>query len=305
MSFELTILGSGAAIPTSRRNPTSQYLVFNDRHILIDCGEGTQMQVRKYGVRFQRINHILISHLHGDHYFGLVGLISTMHLMGRDKGLTIYGPEGLEQIIRIQLEVGAARLDFEIDFVVLNSKEAGLIFEDNLIEIFSFPLKHRIPTTGFVIREKERERKLLSDKIKGSGLQFEHMHRLKKGEDIFLEDGKYFRNQDYTEDPSPRRSYAYCSDTMYWETIVPFIQGVDLLYHEATFLEKDKERAKATFHTTARQAAEIAKRAGVGKLIMGHLSARYDSTQNHLLEAKEVFENCEVVEDGIVYSLPQ
>jgi ribonuclease Z len=301
VSFEVTILGSGAAIPTSRRNPTSQFVACNDRYILIDCGEGTQMQIRKFGVRFQRIRHILISHLHGDHFFGLVGLISSMHLLGRDKGLTIYGPEGLEKIIRTQLEYGDAKLDFEISFVVLNGKDAGLIFEDNLIEIYSFPLKHRIPTNGFVIREKTKERKLLSHKISGSGLQFEHMHRLKKGEDILTDDGKYFKNKDYTTDPPHSRSYAYCSDTAYAEKIVPFIEKVDLLYHEATFTEKDIDRARATYHSTARQAAGIAKKAEVKKLIMGHLSARYDDVKTHLSEAIAEFTESEVVEDGKVY----
>jgi ribonuclease Z len=303
VSFEVTILGSGAAIPTQRRNPTSQYLVCNDRHILIDCGEGTQIQIRKYGVKFQRINHILISHLHGDHFFGLVGLISTMHLMGRDKNLSIYGPAELEQILRLQLEVGAAKLDFEINFVKLNGKDSGVIFEDNLIEISYFPLKHRIPTNGFVIREKVKERRLNPTKIEGSGLQFEHMHRLKKGEDILLENGKTLKNAKFTLDPHPSFSYAYCSDTAYAEKIVPYIQGVSLLYHEATFVEKDIERARATFHSTARQAAEIAKKAGVGKLLVGHLSARYDSTSDHLHEAMQVFENSEVVEDGRTYQV--
>lgn len=303
MSFEVTILGSGAAIPTQRRNPTSQYIVCNDRHILIDCGEGTQMQIRKYGVKFQRINHILISHLHGDHFFGLVGLISTMHLMGRDKNLSIYGPEELEQILRLQLEVGAAKLDFEINFIKLNGKDSGVIFEDKLIEISYFPLKHRIPTNGFVIREKVKERRLNPLKIEGSGLQFEHMHRLKKGEDILLENGKTLKNDKFTLDPHPSFSYAYCSDTAYAEKIVPYIQGVSLLYHEATFVEKDIERARATFHSTARQAGEIAKKAEVGKLLVGHLSARYDSTSDHLHEAMQVFENTEVVEDGRTYQV--
>lgn len=303
MSFEVTILGSGAAIPTQRRNPTSQYIVCNDRHILIDCGEGTQMQIRKYGVKFQRINHILISHLHGDHFFGLVGLISTMHLMGRDKNLSIYGPEELEQILRLQLEVGAAKLDFEINFIKLNGKDSGVIFEDKLIEISYFPLKHRIPTNGFVIREKVKERRLNPLKIEGSGLQFEHMHRLKKGEDILLENGKTLKNAKFTLDPHLSFSYAYCSDTAYAEKIVPYIQGVSLLYHEATFVEKDIERARATFHSTARQAGEIAKKAEVGKLLVGHLSARYDSTSDHLHEAMQVFENTEVVEDGRTYQV--
>ena len=165
MSFDVTILGSGAAIPTSRRNPTAQYVVCNDRHILIDCGEGTQMQIRRFGVRFQRISHILISHLHGDHFFGLVGLLSTMHLMGRDKGITIYGPPELEQIVRLQLEVGGAKPEFELSFIVTSTKEPQVLFSDKMIEISSFPLKHRIPTTGFIIREQIKERNLNSEAL--------------------------------------------------------------------------------------------------------------------------------------------
>jgi ribonuclease Z len=303
VSFEITILGSGAAIPTSRRNPTSQYIVCNERHILIDCGEGTQMQIRKYGVRFQRINHILISHLHGDHFFGLVGLISTMRLMGRDKNLVIYGPVGLEMIVRTQLEIGDAKLDFEIEFVELDGKTSRMIYEDNLIEIHTFPLKHRIPTNGFLIKEKIKERKLNSSKVKGSGLLFEHLHRLKSGEDIITDDGKVFKNEDYTLPPNPSRSYAYCSDTAYYEDLLPHVQGVDLLYHEATFIEKEKSRAKATFHSTAKQAATIALKSGVKKLLLGHISARYSNDLDHLNEAAEIFENVLVAEDGSHYIL--
>ncbi len=303
MSFEVTILGSGAAVPTARRNPTSQYVVCNDRHILIDCGEGTQMQIRKLGVKFQRINHILISHLHGDHFFGLVGLLSTMHLMGRDKGLTIYGPEELEGIVRAQLEVGGGRLDFDLTFVRLNGKEAKLLFEDRMIEIHTFPLKHRIPTNGFIIKEKPKERQLISDAIKGSGLKLEHLPRLKKGENVIDELGNLFEYEDFTYPPKLSLSYAYCSDTCYWETIVPYIENVTVLYHEATFVQKDSERAKATFHSTAEQAARIASKANVGKLLIGHLSARYESTDIHMTEACAVFNNTLVVEDGTIYKI--
>lgn len=261
------------------------------------------MQIRKYGVRFQRIQHILISHLHGDHFFGLVGLISTMRLMGRDKDLTIYGPKGLEQIVRMQLEIGGAKLDFAIQFIELNGDEACMLFEDGQIEIHTFPLKHRIPTNGFLIREKPKERKLLSDKISGSGMRFEHMHLLKKGEDVFMEDGHWYKNQDFTADPRPPRSYAYCSDTLYAERVIPYIQEVNLLYHEATFIEKDIDRARATYHSTARQAGQIAKKANVGKLLIGHLSARYDDGQLHVLEAQSVFPETEVVEDGMLVSI--
>lgn len=299
MSFEVVILGSGAAIPTSRRNPTSQYVVCNDRHILIDCGEGTQLQIRKYGIKLQKISHILISHLHGDHFFGLVGLLSTMHLMGRDKGITIYGPEGLETIVRSQLEIGGQKLDFFITFVSLDGKESKLLFEDKLIEIHTFPLKHGIPTNGFLIKEKMKERKLLPEMIKGTGLKLEHLPKLKKGESVADEHGKVYDYRDFTLPPKAGFSYAFCSDTAYWETIVPFIQHVSVLYHEATFSEKDRERAKTTNHSTASQAAKIAKMAGVGKLFLGHLSARYDDTLLHLTESQEIFPNTEVVEDGM------
>lgn len=299
MSFEVTILGSGAAVPTSRRNPTSQYVVCNDRHILIDCGEGTQMQIRKYGIKLQRINHILISHLHGDHYFGLVGLLSTMHLMGRDKGVTIYGPVELEAIVKQQLEVGGARLEFDLQFVPLNGDVAKMIYEDKMIEIHTFPLKHRIPTNGYIIKEKQKERPLLSEEIKGSGLKLEDLPKLKKGENVVSENGEVYDFEDYTLPPKPSFSYAFCSDTMYWETIVPFIQDATVLYHEATFTDKDRERAKATFHSTAAQAAKIAVKANVQKLMLGHLSARYDGADVHLTESRTIFHNTEVVEDGM------
>ncbi len=305
MSFELTILGSGAAVPTFRRNPTAQYIVCNDRHILIDCGEGTQMQLRKYSIRFQRISHILISHLHGDHFFGLVGLLSTMHLMGRDKGITVYGPGELEGIIRSQLEIAGARLDFDLTFVRLNGKETKLIFEDNLIEIHTFPLKHRIPTNGFVIREKIKERRLISEAIKGSGLLIEHLPKLKRGENVVDEKGNEFDAEDFTWPPHPSYSYAFCSDTRYDETIVPHIKNVDVLYHEATFTEKDADRAKTTFHSTAKQAATIAVKADVGRLLLGHLSARYESTDIHLEEAKTIFKKTLVVEDGEVFQIDE
>jgi ribonuclease Z len=301
VSFTVTILGSGAALPTARRNPTAQYVVCNDRHLLIDCGEGTQMQLRSAGVKIQKINHILISHLHGDHFFGLVGLLSTMHLLGRDKGLTIYGPEQLEQIVRMQLEVGASKLNFDLQFVVLNGKENRLLFEDKLIEIHAFPLKHRIPTNGFLIKEKEKERKIIAEAVAEAGLKLAYLPLLKKGESCRDENGQEIDFKDFTLPPKPSCSYAYCSDTAYWETIVSAIQNASVLYHEATFIEKDLERAKATFHSTAKQAAKIAKQAAVGKLLLGHLSARYLDGFAHEEEAKAVFEKSEVVEDGKTY----
>ncbi len=303
MSFEVCILGSGAALPTSLRNPTSQYVQCNDRHILIDCGEGTQVQLRKNHVHIQKINHILISHLHGDHFFGLVGLLSTLHLLGRDKDLTIYGPEELEQIIRLQLEVGGAKLGFSLDFVALNGKEHKLIFEDKLIEIWTFPLSHRVPTNGFLIKEKPKERKLNAERFQEAGLSLTLIPKLKQGMDVELESGEIIYFEEYTYPQKPSKAYAYCSDTIFDERIVDYIKHADLLYHEATFLNDKLDRAKQTFHSTAEQAAIIAKQAEVGKLLLGHLSARYDNGLKHLEEASKVFENVKVVEDGDVFKV--
>lgn len=303
MRFEVTILGSGAALPTSLRNPSAQYVWCNDRHILIDCGEGTQNQLRRSGISLQKISHILISHLHGDHFFGLVGLLSSMHLLGRNQGITVYGPEGLEQIIRMQLEIGGAIIGFGIDFVTLDGKTPQLLFEDNRIEIYTFPLKHRVPTNGFRIDEKPFARQLDGEKYKREKQSLVHIPALKRGEDVTLEDGTVLKSAEYTFAPRKHRSYAYCSDTIYQESIVPFIQGVDVLYHEATFLDNMADRAKATFHTTAIQAARIAQLAQVGQLLLGHLSARYEDGNAHAAEAKMLFEHTVVVEDGMVIVL--
>lgn len=298
MSFTVTILGSGAALPTSRRGPSAQYIECNNRHILIDCGEGTQNAIRSNHIHLQKITHILISHLHGDHYFGLVGLLSTMHLLGRDKGITIYGPKELEQIIRLQLEVGGARLNFSCSFVVLEPKGKELIFEDKMLEIWTFPLRHRIPTSGFQIIEKQKERPLDGDKFKEDGLSLTLVPFLKRGEDVTLEDGRIIYADDYTFPAPKRKSYAYCSDTIFHEPVSEYVSGSTVLYHEATFLHEMKDRAKATFHTTALQAAEIAKEAKVERLLLGHLSSRYDNNLRHLEEALPVFPNVLVVEDG-------
>lgn len=302
MSFQLTILGSGAALPTANRAPSAQYVVCNERHILIDCGEGTQTQLRKNKVHIQRITHILISHLHGDHYFGLVGLLSTLHLLGRDKGLTIYGPEPLESIIRQQLEMGDTRLSFHLNFVPLNGKEHRLLFEDNKIEIWCFPLKHRIPTNGFLIREKQKERSLDGERFRKDGLSLQLIPFFRRGEDVTLENGQIMRADDYTFPAPAPKSYAYCSDTIYDPGLQNYLTDVTVLYHEATFLHDKIDRAKATYHTTALQAAQLAKDSGVGRLLLGHLSARYENGDAHEQEARSVYPHAQVVEDGDVFN---
>jgi ribonuclease Z len=300
MTFEVLILGSGAALPTSFRNPSSQYVNCNNRHILIDCAEGTQHQLRKHGVLFQKIEHILISHLHGDHFFGLVGLLSTMSLLGRKKKLFIYCPEGLEKIIQMQLEVGHAKLDFEVVYSFHQFNESKIVFEDKQIQIETFPLRHRIPTAGFVIREKNKEYRILGNEFKAAGISLAAIPFFRVGKDYTDESGKQFSYLDYTLPPKKARSYAYCSDTNYYEKIISSIQGVTCLYHEATFLEKMKKRAKQTFHTTALEAATLAQKAGVQKLIIGHLSARYTSDKEHLEEATSVFSNTRCAQDGML-----
>ena len=300
MSFNLTILGSGAALPTAIRATTAQYIECNNRHILIDCGEGTQSQIRKYGIKLQKITHILISHLHGDHFFGLPGLLSTMNLLGRNQGITVYGHPELEQLIKGMLEVGKNKLTFKIDFVPLQYKDEQLIFEDRLIEISSFPLKHRIETCGFKIQEKPKEYQLDATAIKGAGLLIQHFPLLKKGQNIVLENGETRNFKDYTFPPKPSHAYAFCSDTKPFEPVLKSIEKVDVLYHEATFTEEHIDRAKATFHSTAKQAAAVAKEANVKKLILGHFSSRYENSATHIEEAKSIFENTISAEDGMV-----
>lgn len=301
MSFSVQILGSGSAVPTSSRGLTSQYVICSNRHILIDCGEGTQTQMRKFGVKFQRIDIVLISHLHGDHYFGLVGLLSTMHLLGRVNPIKIYGPEELKEIIFMQLHYGGAKLSYDIEFVPTKNDDLNLLFEDEKIEVHSFPLAHKIPTTGFRITEKQKERKIISSKVKRDDIKLEYYHILKSGKDVIDEDGNTISFEEYTMENDPAKMYAFCSDTKYTESIIPFVEGVDIMYHEATFTEAFIDRAKATMHATAQQAANIAKSANVKKLLMGHLSARYASGEEHVAEAQPIFENCEVAEDGMIY----
>ena len=301
MSFSIQILGSGSAVPTSNRSLTSQYIECSNRHILIDCGEGTQTQMRKFGVKFQRIDIILISHLHGDHYFGLVGLLSTMHLLGRVKPIKIFAPSELKEIVMNQLNYGGARLSYDIEFIASNDDRLNLLFEDEKITIQSFPLSHKIPTTGFLITEKQKALKLIAAKVKRDNIKIAHLHILKSGQDALGENGELISFEKYTKESPPAKSYAFCSDTKYYEAVVPYIKNATLLYHEATFTEFFIDRAKATMHSTAQQAARIASAAKVDRLLMGHLSARYGSGDEHVLEASPIFENCEVVEDGNTY----
>lgn len=261
------------------------------------------MQLRKYGVKFQRLDIILISHLHGDHYFGLFGLLSTLHLLGRVKPITIYGPKGLDHQIDTVFSVSRKDLAYDINVIELEDNGADTCFEDEKIRIEHFPLDHKITTHGYLITEKQKERTLLADKAKKDGVKIEFFQYLKKGEDIELDDGGLIKADDYTLQPVPEKSYAYCSDTAYSDVVVEAVKSVDLLYHEATFIELLRDRANKTRHSTAKDAALVAKNAGVGQLLIGHLSARYDSGEDHLKEAKMHFEQVTVVEDGQVFDV--
>lgn len=303
MTFEVLILGCGAATPTSRHNPSAQLVNLHDKLFLVDCGEGTQMQLRKYKVRFQKIDHIFISHLHGDHYLGLMGLVSSMHLLGRQSDLHLYGPPPLKELVEINLKYSETYLDFTIHYHSLQNKETELIFEDKTLMVHSFPLKHRVPCTGFLFSEKQRPLKVIKDKIHHYKLTPSQILTLKKGEDIILDNGYDLRTTEACISPPIPKKYAYCSDTAYYEKLIEVVRGVDLMYHESTFLETEKERAKATFHSTAKQAASIAQQAEVSKLLLGHYSSRYPDDLGFLTEAKEVFDEVRIATEGARFEI--
>ena len=302
-TFELLILGSSAATPTVNRNPTSQLLNISERYFLIDCGEGTQMQMRKYKTRFQNINHVFISHLHGDHFYGLPGFLASMHLLGRKNELTIYGPKELEEIISMVHKHSDTYLNYPIKFIHTQNTTKQLLFEDDKVEVYSFPLKHRIATTGFLFKEKPLPRNIDKYKLEKLNVSFAEIHKLKLGLDAIDNNGNTIKNSDLTLDPPNTRSFAFCSDTKFFEELANDIKDVDLLYHESTFLEDKKDRAKQTFHSTAKQAAEMAKKANVKKLIIGHFSARYGNLNEFLEEAMPIFSNTELAIEGSLFSV--
>ena len=303
MIFNITILGSNSAIPTLKRNPTAQVVNHNERLFLLDCAEGTQIQLRRFRLKMQRINHIFISHLHGDHFFGLIGLISSMHLLGRKKELYIYGPAQLNEILKIQLEASQTELIYPLIFQTTDPENNSVIYEDDKLEIQTIPLNHRIPTCGFLFKEKKGKRKLIRQKIRELNIPNEHLPGLKTGSDYTDENGIIHKNEEITTSPAEPRTYAYCSDTSYFEPIVPIIKEVDLLYHEATFLQDKAKIAADKFHSTAYEAASIAQLANVKKLIIGHYSNRYDNLELLLDEARSVFPNTELATDGLSFDV--
>lgn len=301
MTFELTILGSSSAVPTSKRNLTAHVLNAHERFFLIDCGEGTQLQIRRNKIKFGKINHIFISHLHGDHIFGLFGLISTFSLLNRQTDLHIYAHQELEKILNQHIEYFERTLPFKIVYHYLNSKKNEIIYEDKRITIETIPLKHRIPSCGFLFKEKQHLRNLKKNAVQKYEIPIKEIQKIKEGADLTLADGSIIPNAELTLAPYKQRSYAYCTDTAYAEKIVPILKNVDLLFHEATFTEQLKSQAKKTFHSTAKQAATIAQKANAKKLIIGHFSARYKDVTPLIQEAREIFATTFAAEDGERY----
>ncbi|MFD1613601.1 ribonuclease Z [Gelatiniphilus marinus] len=296
--MKLTILGCYSATPRTLNNTTSQVLEINNHMFLIDCGEGTQVQLRRHKIKFNRIKHVFISHLHGDHFFGLVGLISTFRLLTRETDLHIYGPKGIKEVITLQMKLADSWTNYKLIFHELTSTETELIFEDDKVEVHTIPLNHRVYTNGFLFKEKAGERKLDIKAVEAANIDTAYFRKLKQGFDVNNKDGILIDYKKVTKPANKPQSYAFCSDTMYKEDIVPLIKNVDVLYHESTFLEKHAHLGPKTKHSTAIEAAKIAKLANVGTLVLGHYSTRYDSLNAFKEEAQTVFKNVELSEDG-------
>lgn len=300
--MRITILGCYAATPRTLTNPTAQVLEIRNHMFLVDCGEGTQVQLRKHKIKFSRINHIFISHLHGDHFFGLPGLISTMRLLGREKELHIYGPKGIKEAITLLLKLGDSWTNYPLVFHELISKEPEMLFEDKNVSVSSLPLDHRIYTNGFLFNEKPGDRKLNVEAAETYGIDKAYFRNIKKGKDVVREDGSRIANRLLTFDPPNPKAYAFCSDTGYLPELAKLIKDVDVLYHEATFLESELHLASKTKHSTAIQAAKIAKAANAKNLILGHYSTRYKSIELFKEEASTEFENVLLADDGKIFN---
>ena len=299
--MKLNILGCYSATPRTITNPTAQVLEINNQMYLIDCGEGTQVQLRKHKIKFSRINHIFISHLHGDHFFGLIGLISTFSLLNRPNDLHIYGPKGIKDIILLQIKLSKSYTKYNLFFHELEAETSELIFEDDKITVHTIPLKHRVYANGFLFKEKPGLRRINIDAPTEQNIDVCYFNKLKQGSDLKQANGNVIKNETVTFDPLPTQSYAFCSDTVYNEEIIPLIEKVDVLYHESTFLEQDVEKCIPTGHSTAIQAATIAKKANVKHLILGHYSTRYANINLFKEEADTIFDQVHLADDGKVF----
>lgn len=296
--FNLTILGSNSAVPAHNRNPSAQILKHHNTAFLIDCGEGTQFQMNKFHIKRGNLDYVLISHMHGDHYFGLVGLLNSMKLNGRTTDLHIFGPPDLKAILLLQTDYENEDWSYKIHFTPMNFGESYLLFETNRLQVFTIPLDHRIPCNGFLFKEKKKARKINMEAIEQYNIPKTLIKNIKNGADYLTKEGEVIKHETLTSDPHKIKSYAYCSDTKYNESILPIIKNVDLLYHEATFLKDDEAKASLRFHSTTHEAGIIAKKAQVKKLIIGHFSARYANLNVFLNEVQEVFPHSYVAIEG-------
>lgn len=301
--FELHILGCGSALPTTRHFATSQVVNLRDKLFMIDCGEGAQMQLRKSRLKFSRLNHIFISHLHGDHCFGLMGLISTFGLLGRTAELHIHSPKGLEELLTPMLNFFCHTLAYKVIFHEFDTRQTSVVYEDRSMTVTTIPLQHRIPCCGFLFAEKARPNHIIRDMVDFYNVPVYELNRIKNGSDYVTPEGEVIANTRLTRPSDPPRKYAYCSDTIFRPEIVEQLSGVDLLFHEATFAESELARAKETYHTTAAQAARIALEAGVRQLVIGHFSARYEDESILLKEASAVFPNTILAKENLCISL--
>lgn len=301
--MKLTILGCYAATPRTLSNPTSQVLEVNNNIFLIDCAEGTQVQLRKSKVKFTKISRVFISHLHGDHFYGLVGLISTFMLLNRENDLHVYGPKGIKEIILLQLKYSNSYTQYNLYFHELESKESQVILEDESVKVTTIPLKHRVYTNGYLFEEKYIHRKLNFDAIEKYKIEKLYFNKIKIGGNIILDSGEIIENEKLSFPPKPNKTYAFCSDTLYDEAIIPLLKNIDYLYHESTFLETEAKLAEKTMHSTAKQAAQIASKSNVQNLILGHFSTRYSNISLFQEEAQTIFANTQIAEDGKEFDL--
>lgn len=302
--MKLTVLGCYAATPRTFTNPTSQVLEINNEIFLIDCGEGTQVELRRHKVKFGKIKHVFISHLHGDHFYGLVGLVSTFMLLSRKTELHIYGPKGIKEIVLMQLKYSNSWTGYPLYFHELTSTEPQVILNTRKVTVETIPLKHRIYANGYLFREKPKPRKLLMEEVEKYNIDVAYYKGIKKGKDAVLDDGRVIPNAELTSDPEPPKSFAFCSDTAYDPQLAEQIKDVTVLYHESTFLEEHAYLAAPTGHSTAREAGAIARAANVSQLVLGHYSTRYESIEAFRKEATEVFPHVKLADDGLVLYFP-
>ncbi len=303
MPFKITILGSSSAIPTTKRSLTAHLINHDERFFLVDCGEGTQLQLRRYKIRFSRINHIFISHLHGDHVFGLFGLLSTFSLLGRKVPLHLYAHPNLEKLLQHHFNFFNEKLSFEIIYHPINSKVSELIYDDKKLTVTTIPLRHRVPCVGFLFKEKQKPNNIIKEKIQQYNLTIKDIIAIKEGADFITSDGQIIPNSELTIPAPPTRSYAYCTDTRVIEKNITLLENIDVLYHETTFLDEDKDLARATYHSSVSDVANLAKEAKIKKLVIGHFSTRYKNEIQFLEQAQKIFPDTILAEDGLTIEI--